>query len=135
MISAMRNRVIALAAVVALGAGCGPVAYINQVTRDASSKVDRARELEAEKYSPYWWTRAITYLRMAREVEAHADHQGATRFGRLSSEAAEKAAAEAESPNKRVFNPTETAPAKEDEDVEDAAPKKKSKGEIAPAKE
>lgn len=121
---AMRRWVIALA----LAAGCGPVAYINQVTRDASTKVDRARELEAEKYSPYWWTRAITYLRMAREVAAHADFQGANRFGRLSSEAAEKAVAEAElgakDPSKRPVNPTiEPAPAKEKDDG------------VAPAKE
>ena len=124
----MRRWVFALG-IAAVTASCGPIAYINQVTRDASTKVDRARALEAEKYSPYWWTRAVTYLRMAREVAAHADFQGANRFGRLSSEAAEKAAAEAEvanrDPSKRPVNPTkEPAPAKEADD-----------GEVAPAKE
>jgi hypothetical protein len=119
----MRHWVIALA----LAAGCGPIAYINQVTRDASTKVERAKALDAEKLSPYWYTRAITYLRMAREVAAHADFQGANRFGRLSAEAAAKAADEsdaaAEDPSKIPVNPTrELAPAKD-------------KDAVAPAKE
>jgi hypothetical protein len=123
MMLPMRHWVIALA----LAAGCGPIAYINQVTRDASTKVDHARALDAEKLSPYWYTRAITYLRMAREVAAHADFQGANRFGRLSAEAAAKAAEEsdaaAKDPSKIQVNPTkELAPAKD-------------KDAVAPAKE
>jgi hypothetical protein len=112
MMPVMRSWVIALA----LAAGCGPVAYINQVPRDASGKVDRATSLDAAKWSPYWYTRAVTYLRMAREVAAHADYQGANRFGRLSSEAAEKAIADSEGKQAGV-NPPSTretvAPAKE----------------------
>jgi hypothetical protein len=68
---------------------------VSQVTREASAKVERARSLGADKHSPYWWTRATTYLRMAREVAAHADFQGANRFGRLSAEAADQAADQA----------------------------------------
>ena len=122
MISPMRRWMLALALV----AGCGPFAYVGQVPTDAASKVERARELNAAKYSPYWWTRAVVYLHMAREVAAHADYQGANRFGRLSSEAADKAAEEAEGaardPSKRPVHPTEElAPAKE--------------GTVAPAKE
>jgi hypothetical protein len=121
----MRRWVLALA----LLASCGPFAYVNQVTTGAAHKVDQAREVEAEKYSPYWWTRAVIFLHMAREVAAHADFQGANYFGRLSSEAAEKARAEAEvarkDPSKRPVNPTkELAPAKE-----------KDEGGVAPAKE
>lgn len=122
----MRRCVVVLA--LALSAGCGPIAYVNQVPRDAAPKVERARRLDAAKLSPYWWTRAVVYLNMAREVAAHADYQGANRFGRLASEAAEKAAAEAElvarDPSKRPVNPMDMAPAKED-----AAP------EVAPAKD
>ena len=126
MMQAMRPWVIALA-LTTLSVGCGPIAYIRQVPYGAAEKVDHARELQAEKYSPYWWTRAVVYLHMAREVAAHADYQGATRFGRLSSEAADKAAEEAEAaardPSKRPVNPTnEVAPAKES-------------GDVAPAKE
>lgn len=127
MMPTMRCWVIALT-LASGAAACGPVAYINQVTRDASTKVDRAKALEADKYSPYWWTRATTYLRMAREVAAHADFQGANRFGRLSAEAAQKAADESEvaakDPTKRPVNPTkELAPAK-DSDKDAVAPAK-----------
>jgi hypothetical protein len=118
MMPAMRRVLLVLVIL----SGCGPVAYVNQVTRDASTKVDRARELEAAKFSPYWWTRATTYLRMAREVAAHADFQGANRFGRLAAEAADKAAFEVENPSKRPRYETDTVvPA--------------SKDAVAPAKE
>ncbi len=129
MISQMRTWVIALA----VAAGCGPIAYINQVPRDAAPKVERARELGADKYSPYWWTRAVVYLHMAREVAAHADYQGANRFGRLASEAAEKAAQEAEAaardPSKRPAESESVAPAK------DRVAPAKDDGTVAPAKE
>jgi hypothetical protein len=82
-------------AVLALAA-CGPVAYVGQVTFKADGAVDEARRAHAEQFSPYWWTRANQYLRMAREVAGHADYQGANKFGRLAAEAAEKAKEEAE---------------------------------------
>lgn len=135
MISGMRRWVLALG----LLSACGPVAYINQVPRDAAKKVELARQLNAAKFSPYWWTRATEYLRMAREVAAHADFQGANKFGRLSSEAADHAATEAEErgrdPSKMPKNPMENiAPAKDTE-----APAKDSvapaKDGVAPAKE
>ena len=121
-----------------LGA-CGPVAYVSQTTMQAQTAVDAARDAGADKYSPYWWTRAVVYLHMAREVAAHADYQGANHFGRLSSEAAEKAAEEADlaakDPTKRPVNPTnELAPAK-DKDQDSAPPAPAKDGAMAPAKE
>lgn len=111
----MRLWVITLA----LLSGCGPIAYIKQVPYDAAGKVEHARSLGADKLSPYWWTRAVVYLHMARDVAGHADYQGANHFGRLSSEAAEKAAEESEAasrdPSRRPVDPTkELAPAKDD---------------------
>jgi hypothetical protein len=98
-------------------AACGPVAYVGQVTLRADDAVARAREADADKYSPYWWTRATQYLHMAREVGAHADYQGATHFGRLAEEAANKAREEAEAaakdPSKRPPPPDGLAPAKD----------------------
>ena len=88
------RRIYALA--VALVAACGPVAYIHQVTFDADGAVEAARRAHADKFSPYWWTRATLYLQMAHEVAGHADFQGANRFGRLAAEAARKAEQEAE---------------------------------------
>jgi hypothetical protein len=116
----MRSWVIALA----LAAGCGPVAYVQQVTVSADDAVESARRAHAEKYSPYWWTRATEYLRMAREVAGHADFQGANRFGRLAEQAAGKAREEAElgatDPSKlpyRDLSKLKLAPAKEDHEL------------------
>lgn len=76
----------------ALGAGaCGPIEYINQVTRQASSRVDAAREARADQLAPYEFTLAVEYLRKAREEASYADFQAANRFGRIAAEAAEKA--------------------------------------------
>jgi len=117
----MRSWLVMLAV---LASGCGPFVYINDVTRHASSKVDEARAAEADKYAPYYWTRATEFLHKARELAAHADFQAANRYGRLAGEAAENALAEAETAKK---DPTKrTAPAKEGEP---------DKGPIAPAKE
>jgi hypothetical protein len=106
---------------VALGAalvGCGPIVYVSEVSRHASDAVDTARAVQAEKYAPYWWTRATQYLDKAREVAAHADFQGANRFGRLAAEAAEKATEEAQiaarDPSKRPLDlQPDVAPAKD----------------------
>lgn len=116
------------ALVLALVAGCGPIAYVNQVTRKASDDVELARAAQADKYSPYYWTRATQYLHQAKVLAASADFQAANRFGRLASEAAEKAVAEAaiaaKDPSKRPLEPEkQLAPAK------DTAPA------IAPAKD
>jgi Domain of unknown function (DUF4398) len=125
MIVAMRRWVI-VACVAAGLAACGPVAYVSQVTFDADSAVAAARAAQAEKYSPYWWTRATQYLHMAREVAAHADFQGANRFGRLATEAAIQAKAEAE-----VAATRGPAPAK----PEATAPAKDTATDVAPAKD
>jgi len=101
MLRAMRGvaSVIAAGAFAAVAAfvtsGCGPVVYISEVTRNASDAVEAARAAKADKYSPYYWTRATEYLHSARAQAAHADFQGANHFGRLAAEAAEKAVAEA----------------------------------------
>ena len=119
------RRMVALLTVA--GIGCGPVAYVNQVTLHADDAVEAARQAHADKYSPYYWTRATQYLHMAREVAAHADYQGANRFGRLATEAAIKAKEEAGDPAKHA----EPAPAKETGTI---APAKDTSG-VAPAKD
>lgn len=77
----------------ALGA-CGPIGYVGTV-RGAASAVDEARAVNAAKYAPYEWTRAVEYLHQARAEAAQADFEAANRFGRLSTEAATKAKADA----------------------------------------
>lgn len=106
MMLAMRGLVL----YVVLGA-CGPIAYIGQVTIKADDAVEAARQAAADKYSPYWWTRATQYLHMAREVAGHADFQGANHFGRLATDAAEKAKADADAaPRTRAITPAKESP-------------------------
>ena len=92
-----RVRVVAwaLSLAVALAAGaCGPINYVNEVTRKASTEVDAARSAQADELSPYWFTLAVEYLHKAREEAAQADFQAANRFGRRASDAARRATAE-----------------------------------------
>lgn len=115
----MGPRVIALALFVITATACGPIAYVNEVTRRASTSVDAARAAQADKYAPYYWTRATQYLRQARVKAAKSDWQGANRFGRLATEAADLAVSEAEiaarDPSKRPLElKPEVAPAKGD---------------------
>jgi hypothetical protein len=102
--------------------GCGSITYVNDVTRKASQSVEQARAVEADKYAPYYWTRAKEYLHKARERAAYADFQGANRFGRLATEAAqlaEQTAIEAKKdPSKRPLQLDETpAKAKGDDET------------------
>lgn len=133
----MGTRVIALALFVALATGCGPIAYVNEVTRRASTAVDAARAAQADRYAPYYWTRANQYLHQARVNAAKSDWEGANRWGRLAAEAADQAVVEAQiaekDPSKRPLELDKVvAPAKGDAP---APARAKSKGDIAPAKE
>jgi hypothetical protein len=76
-------------------AGCGPIEYVNHTTLGATPKLDAARAADAEKWSPYWWTRAVEYQHKSREEAAYAHFQAANHFGELSEEAATKAREEA----------------------------------------
>lgn len=128
---------VALLFVAFLGA-CGPIAYVNEVTRRASTSVDAARAAQADKYAPYYWTRANQYLHQARVAAARADFQGANRFGRLATEAGDKAAEEAaivqKDPSKGpiIIENKDVAPAKTESSDAPPAP---AKDGIAPAKE
>ena len=70
---------------------CGPIEYVNQVSRKAAAQVEAAQAVQADKVAPYWYTLAVEYLHKAREEAAHADYQAANRFGRRAGEAATKA--------------------------------------------
>jgi hypothetical protein len=137
-----RGRALSLVAVLGLAAlGCGPVRYVRDVGR-AAAAVEDARAAQAEKYAPYWWTRATEYLHKAREVAAYADYQGASRFGRIAAEAATRAAADARitarDPSKRPPGlPPDVAPARPTEAP--IAPSRDlpapARGGLAPAKD
>ncbi|HEU0032721.1 MAG TPA: DUF4398 domain-containing protein [Kofleriaceae bacterium] len=122
----------------ALSAGaCGPIVYVNRVTRTATDAIRAAEAAEAPKYAPYYYTRAKEYLAKAREVGAHADYQGANRYGRLATEAAqlaEQTAIEArKDPSKRPLDlGPDVAPAK---DAPAPAKEPAKPDKIAPAKD
>ena len=87
------RALIAGLALCAVGLACGPIEYVNEVTRKASNNVAKAkavRNVEDAHYL-YWYTLAVEYLHKAREEAAYADYQAATRFGRKAAFAAEKA--------------------------------------------
>jgi len=122
-------------------AGCGPIVYVSEVTFHASDAVDAARAAHADKYAPYWWTRATQYLAKAREIAAYADFQGANRFGRLATEAANKATEEAQiaekDPLKRPLlldEQPDAAPAKDPADSHAAPAKDPPESRTAPAR-
>ncbi|MGE0869325.1 MAG: hypothetical protein AB7P03_12220 [Kofleriaceae bacterium] len=128
-----RTWTIVVAAIMSAAVACGPIVYVNEVTRTADTAVETARSARADKYAPYWWTRAVEYLHKAREVAAHADFQAANRYGRFAAEAAHKATIEAElaarDPSKRPIDLNkQLAPAREPESPRGAEP-------LAPAKD
>jgi hypothetical protein len=84
-------RLFALIVALLVFTSCGPIEYVNQVTRRASARVEAARVVQADRHAPYWYTLAVEYLKKAREEAAHADYQAANRFGRRAAEAAERA--------------------------------------------
>lgn len=95
---------------------CGPIEYVNQVTRKASSEVEAAKAVKADKHAPYWYTLAVEYLHKAREEAAAADFQSANLFGRRSAKAARKARSVAiEQARNPDAKPPEMAPAEDDE--------------------
>ena len=130
-----RGRALFLVAVLGLAAAaCGPVRYVSDVGRAAAALED-ARAARADRYAPYWWTRATEYLHKAREVAAYADYQGASRFGRIATEAATRAAADARiaahDPSRRPPGlPPDVAPARPTQ-----APVAPSRDLPAPAKD
>jgi hypothetical protein len=79
-------------ALVVLLSGCGPIEYVNQVTRTGADAIEVARRQNAPVAAPYWWTRALLYHHKAKDQAAHAGFGAANRYGRIAIEAAEKAA-------------------------------------------
>jgi hypothetical protein len=124
-----RLSIVSAGVVAGMLAACGPIAYVNEVTHHAESSIEAARAVEAEKYAPYYWTRATQYLHEAHETAAHADFQGANRFGRLAAEAGQLAEQEAiaakQDPKKRPLDlKPDIVPAKDEPAKDRVAPAK-----------
>ena len=86
-------RLLCAAVVLLALQGCGPIQYVSTVTRGASSSVEAAKAVNADKYAPYYYTLAVEYFHRAKHEAAHSDYQAANRFGRKATAAADKARA------------------------------------------
>ena len=72
---------------------CGPVEYLNQVTRRAATAFAAAQQVDAEKLAPYEYYTAKEFLHKSREVAGYSRYQLALDYGRRAEEAALKARA------------------------------------------
>lgn len=79
------SAVLALCAV-----GCGNTIYAIQANA-ASSKLEEARELQAEKYAPYEYYYAREHLQKAQSEASEADYSDAINLAEISEEYADKA--------------------------------------------
>ena|SRR5882672_8366644 len=87
---ALGGALALVASLTALGAGCGPIEYINQVGVKAAGAVSAAKLAQADRYAPYEYTAAEEYLHKAREEAGYAEYQDAIEYGRKAEELANK---------------------------------------------
>jgi hypothetical protein len=95
---------------VAAGA-CGPVEYLNQVTRRAATAFAAAQKVDAERLAPYEYYTAKEFLHKSREVAGYSRYQLALDYGRRAEEAALKARALAVEKKAQPQTLESTAPA------------------------
>lgn len=76
---------------VALGAaaGCGAVSA-STALNEAGRDLREAQQQQADKFAPYHYTRAETYLRKAKELNGMGQYQVAGEYARVSQEASTK---------------------------------------------
>ena len=70
---------------------CGPIDYLNTVTRKATRALADAKAANAEQLAPYEYWTGVTYLNMAREKASYADYMIAVDYGERSEAASLKA--------------------------------------------
>lgn len=86
---------LTLAALV-LSAGCGPFGYLNKVAKDASRAVADAEAAGAEKYAPYEYWGAVSYLEQAKVMMAYSEYERSFDYGSRAKQLAEEAKQKAE---------------------------------------
>jgi len=88
-----RRQLRALALVLLLSLGCGPVAYVRDISPRAAAALNEARADQAEQFAPYEYTKASLYYDKAREEAGHAYYQNAVDWGRRSLDCSRRASA------------------------------------------
>src|SRR5262245_55289063 len=86
---AQRGSALALLALLSV-CGCGNTLYAFQAN-SASSKLEEARELGAEKFAPYEYYYAKQHLEKAQQEAAEADYSDAANLAEVSEEYSDKA--------------------------------------------
>ncbi len=86
---------LTLAALV-LSAGCGPFGYLKKVAKDASRAVADAEAAGAEKYAPYEYWGAVSYLEQAKVMMAYSEYERSFDYGSRAKQLAEEAKQKAE---------------------------------------
>jgi hypothetical protein len=82
----------ALAGVLVLvGAGCGPFGYLKKVAVDASRAVADAEKAGAQKYAPYEYWGAVTYLEQSKALMAYSEYDRSFDYGDRAKQLAEEA--------------------------------------------
>lgn len=82
-------RIGLLLAAVIGSAGCGAVSASSAVN-EAGRDLSEAQAQQADKYAPYYYTRAESYLQKAKELNGMGQFQVAAEYARVSVEAATK---------------------------------------------
>jgi hypothetical protein len=97
-VSTSSRRLLQLMSVVALVAatGCGPFGYLKKVAKDASKAVADAKNAEAEKYAPYEYWGAVSYLEQAKVLMAYSEYERSFDYGVRAKQLAEEAKQKAE---------------------------------------
>lgn len=83
-------------AALAVGMGCGPFGYLKKVAKDASRAVADAEAVEAEKYAPYEYWGAVSYLEQAKILMAYSEYERSFDYGTRARQLAEEAKQKAE---------------------------------------
>jgi hypothetical protein len=80
VVFALGKLLVLRAAALLLAVSCGPVQSMT-VIWEANAEIEGARTAEAQKYAPYEFVAAETYLDKALEEQSYADFQPAIEFG------------------------------------------------------
>jgi hypothetical protein len=87
--------ILSLAALVT-SAGCGPFGYLKKVAVDASRAVADAEKAGAEKYAPYEYWGAVSYLEQAKVMMAYSEYERSFDYGERAKQLAQEAKQKAE---------------------------------------
>lgn len=113
--STSSRRLVQLMSVVALVAatGCGPFGYLKKVAKDATKAVADAENAEADKYAPYEYWGAVSYLEQAKVLMAYSEYERSFDYGvrakQLAEEAKQKAELRESGKTKQTLDEPETA--------------------------